>query len=119
MATVIVSLLLRRQMAAHEYPAAIDDMVSGVTARVGVGRTLRQWLLQAMHLHPKALFSSAVDAERAYVSFVPQWSGAREELQALVRQLRPAPAPAPAALPVAVARGFALDGALFPQLAAN
>ena len=119
LAVVVLSLLLRRHIAPGEYPHAIEGLLTAVTARVGVGRTLRQWLLQGMHLHSRALFSSAVDAERAYTSFVPQAAGAREELQALVRQLRREPAPARVTLPAAAAAGFGVDETAFPALAAS
>jgi hypothetical protein len=63
---VVLAIALGRRLKSDEYPRFARELVIEAT---GDGRSssmaaLRAWLLQALQLHPRALFASAVEAER-------------------------------------------------------
>ena len=65
---VVLAIALRRPLRDDEYPRSLTDLVVAATADTaspGMG-ALRMWLLQALQLHPRATFASAVEAERAF-----------------------------------------------------
>lgn len=115
MGALVLATLLRRQLNAAEYPNGVADLVAAGAARYSCGLSLQLWLQQALQLHTKALFSSAVDAGQAYGRIVPQVSGARAELRNLVRQMR-GDQPTTGSPPGA---GGASAGPAFPQIAAS
>jgi hypothetical protein len=68
----VLALTLGRSLREDEYPRAINEVVIAATLAARPGETgtstsaLRMWLQQALHLHPRALFASGVDAEKGY-----------------------------------------------------
>ena len=68
----VLAVALGRPLRASEYPRAINEAVIAATLGARPGETgtstsaLRMWLQEALLLHPRATFASAVDAERAY-----------------------------------------------------
>jgi hypothetical protein len=78
---LVLAILLRRALTADEYPRAVHDLVHTATDRLSIGSkssiALRLWLQQTLQLQSRALFSSAVDAERAYVSLISAVSDRR------------------------------------------
>jgi hypothetical protein len=68
----VLAIALGRPLRESEYPRAINAAVFAATlaARHGESGTsasgLRMWLQEALHLHPRASFASAVDAHNAY-----------------------------------------------------
>jgi hypothetical protein len=106
--SIIVAILLRRTLLAHEYPRCIGDLVMTAAAEnsaapAGVPR-MRTWLQQALQLQPRAVFSSAVEAAQAFADVIanvrPDLDGA-VTLHAAIRRLlgEPAVDPQPQALP--------------------
>jgi hypothetical protein len=70
----VLAIALGRPLRASEYPRAINEAVIAATLAARPGETgtsssaLRMWLQEALHLHPRATFSSAVDAEASYAT---------------------------------------------------
>jgi hypothetical protein len=68
----VLALTLGRSLREDEYPRAINEVVIAATLAARPGETgtstsaLRMWLQQALHLHPRAMFASGVDAENGY-----------------------------------------------------
>lgn len=91
---MVLAILLRRAVTADEYPRAVHDLVHTATDRMSIGSksstALRLWLQQTLQLQSRALFSSAVDAERAYVSLISTVSDRRAgavTIQETIRRL--------------------------------
>ena len=115
--SIVLAILMRRTLLAHEYPRSIADLVMSAStdkdaAPAGAPR-MRAWLQQALHLQSRATFASASDAARQFVEVVdarrPQPRNGPAQLQAAIRGLLgesvavpdspPTPAPAPEPLP--------------------
>jgi hypothetical protein len=68
----VLAIVLGRSLRAGEYPRAINEVVIAATLAAKPGETgtsasaLRMWLQEALCLHPRANFASALDAERAF-----------------------------------------------------
>jgi hypothetical protein len=68
----VLALTLGRSLREDEYPRAINEVVIAATLAARPGETgtstsaLRMWLQQALLLHPRAVFSSGIDAEKGY-----------------------------------------------------
>lgn len=68
----VLAVALGRSLRAGEYPRAINEVVIAATLAARPGETgtstsaLRMWLQESLHLHPRATFASALDAEKAY-----------------------------------------------------
>jgi hypothetical protein len=68
----ILAITLGRSLRESEYPRAVNEAVIAATLAARPGETgtstsaLRMWLQEALHLHPRANFPSAIDAQRAY-----------------------------------------------------
>jgi len=68
----VLAIALGRPLREGEYPRAINEAVMAATlaARPGESGTstsgLRMWLQEALHLHPRSSFASAIDAENAF-----------------------------------------------------
>lgn len=66
---VVLAVLLRRQLRVDEFPSGLPDLITSATSALGgAGSALRGWLLQALHLHPRATFGSAADAAPAFTA---------------------------------------------------
>jgi len=113
---LVLAILLRRALSTDEYPRGVMDLVNHAVDRLNMSgsarNTMRQWLQQALQLQARLLFSSAVDAERAYAAIVEHVSGRRTgavAVQQVIRQLTGdtqrvhdlPPHPSPPAPPVA------------------
>ena len=92
----VLAIALGRPLRASEYPRATNEAVFAATlaARQCESGTsasgLRMWLQEALHLHPRASFASAVDAERAYsetVGRIASRRGGVEAFEASVHQI--------------------------------
>ena len=92
----VLAIMLGRPLRAGEYPRAINHAVTAATlaARPGESGTsasgLRMWLQEALHLHPRAAFASAVDAEHAYaqtLGILAERRGGAATLDDAVRRL--------------------------------
>jgi hypothetical protein len=146
---LVIAILLRRPLAAGEYPRCAADLVNSATAGICgsavSGSALRMWLQQVLQLHPKAMFASAVDAAHVFTAAsasVPNRRAAAQAVHAAVRQLcgggspveppviAPSPALTPVMMPVppaavlappppAAPRRFTLLRNVFPALRAN
>ena len=112
---IVLAILLRRTLAASDYPRGILDLVNSAASRVAGSATrasaLRMWFQQALQLQAKATFGSAVDASRAFNEIIGDGdAGSRRAgappFQAAIRQLcgepdvAPSPPPRPAPKPV-------------------
>ena len=89
---VVLAIALRRPLRDEEYPRALTDLVIAATADpASPGMSgLRMWLLQALQLHPRATFPSAIEAERAFAAFTATPGLRRAGIKALAGLL-PAP----------------------------
>jgi hypothetical protein len=70
---VVLAIALSRSLRSDEYPRFAMELVVHATrdARSSTMSALRMWLLQALHLQGRALFTSAVDAERRFAQIAP------------------------------------------------
>lgn len=142
LASVVVAILLRRTLLAHEYPRNIADLVmaaasENAAAAAGVPR-MRTWLQQALQLQPRAIFPSVVEASQVFMDVLasvrPQRSGAAPLNTAIRRLLgeptaapepkfEPPPPPVEAPAPLEPAppapRGFSFLRSVLPHLRGN
>jgi hypothetical protein len=75
----VLAIALRRPLRADEYPGAVADLVLDATqdAAAPGATALRLWLQQALHLHPRGTFPSALEAERAFAEITGAMPGLR------------------------------------------
>jgi len=72
MGALILSIVLQRPMHKHEYPRGVSDLVvtatesSTVPGAPGSSSALRMWLQEALQIHPRLAFRSAVEAQRSF-----------------------------------------------------
>jgi hypothetical protein len=72
MGALILAIILQRPMRAHEYPRGVSDLVvtatesSTVPGSPGSASALRLWLQEALQIHPRLAFRSAVEAQRSF-----------------------------------------------------
>lgn len=72
MGAVILAIILQRPMRAHEYPRGVSDLIvtatesSSVPGAPGSVSALRTWLQEALQVHPRLAFRSAVEAQRSF-----------------------------------------------------
>ena len=129
MGALILALILQRPLRVTEYPRGIADLVVTATestttpGAADVTSALRMWLQEALQIHPRLAFRSAVEAQRAFAdvsSRQPNRRAGATALQVLLRTtmgeplnqppivIRPArpvtPAPQPAPVPRPAAR---------------
>ena len=88
---VVLAIALRRPLQADEYPRNALDLVNAATADAAApgASALRQWLHQALQLHPRAMYSSAVEAERAFAEITATPGLRRAGIKALGQLLQP------------------------------
>ena len=145
---LVLAMLLRRTLAAPEYPKQTLDLIDSATENMAISarcRTaLRLWLQQTLQLQPKSLFATAADASRAFADVVADMQGRQPALAQLQHALHivsgePAPepphraaavagpvvppgpvaAPVPTAPAAAALRGLPFLRSVFPALGAN
>lgn len=82
---VVLAIVLRRQLRADEYPRGVGDLVVAATPQEGgfYMSALRMWLQQALQLHPRAVFGSAVGARLVFGEVVAECGLRRAGIQAL------------------------------------
>ena len=84
----VLAIILGRPLTADEYPRGIADLVVRATSDSAPhASAVRSWLLQALQLHPRALFGNAVEAQKTFgeIATAPGTKRAgRQALQALV-----------------------------------
>jgi hypothetical protein len=69
---VVLAIALRAPLKADAYPREVADLVVLATPESAHhGSALRMWLQQALHLHPRLTFSSALDAQHAFAALMP------------------------------------------------
>jgi hypothetical protein len=141
--SLVLAILLRRTLTPTEYPKGILDLVSAATDGIRVATTSRtallMWLQQALQLHSKAMFASAIDADRVFGTVVADVAGRRAGgllLQAVVKQMtgetinearpmpvmrisEPAAMPAPAQPVAAESRSLSFLRSFLPALRMN
>ena len=69
---VVLAITLRRPLRANEYPRGVGDLVITATPddKGSHSSALRMWLQQALQLHPRAVFGSAVGARLMFKEIV-------------------------------------------------
>src|SRR5205823_4962090 len=68
---LVLAIVLQRQLRITEYPRGVSDLVITATeSSTTAGRTsasaLRMWLQEALQIHPRLAFRSAVEAQRSF-----------------------------------------------------
>ncbi len=65
---VVLAIALRRPLRDHEYPRCTTDLVIAATSDAAApgASAFRMWLQQTLQLHPRSMFGSAVEADRAF-----------------------------------------------------
>ena len=70
MGAVILAIALQRPMRPHEYPRGVSDLIMTATEASSTGNQesapLRLWLQQALQVHPRVAFRSAVESQRSF-----------------------------------------------------
>lgn len=87
---LVLAILLRRSLKEDEYPRGVQDLVIAATPpHAGPhAPALRSWLEQALQLHSRAVFGSAVDAQQVFEDMLDaaqRRAGARA-VQTLIRK---------------------------------
>jgi hypothetical protein len=87
----VLAVALRRPLRDDEYPRGAADLVVAATSDLSaVGASaLRMWLQQALQLHPRSMFASAVEAERAFAALTSTPGLRRAGAKALTALLQP------------------------------
>jgi hypothetical protein len=94
MGVIILAIVLQRPMHAHEYPRGVSDLIMTATqSAAGPGSaeyssSLRTWLQEAMQVHPRLAFRSAVESQRSFADINSRPAARRAgamALQVLVR----------------------------------
>lgn len=74
---LVLAIGQRRSLRRDEFPGGITDLVSGTSfvANQPVNAKLRNWLQDALQLHGRVVFDSAVDAARRFGRLLPKGCG--------------------------------------------
>ena len=94
MGALILAIILQRPMRAHEYPRGVSDLVvtatesSTVPGPPGSASALRMWLQEALQIHPRLAFRSAVEAQRSFADIHSRPGNRRAGAMALQVLLR-------------------------------
>jgi hypothetical protein len=94
MGALILGIILQRPMRAHEFPRGVSDLVVTATESAAVPGTpasstaLRMWLQEALQIHPRLAFRSAVEAQRAFADIASRPGSRRAGAMALQVLLR-------------------------------
>jgi len=89
---VVLAVALRRPLRDHEYPRGAADLVIEATSDLKApgASAFRMWLQQTLQLHPRSIFASAVEAERAFAEMTSAHGVRRAGAKALSALLEPA-----------------------------
>ena len=77
LAAVLLAVALRRPLRIDEYPRAAASLVMQATEALAARSALRMWLQQALQLHARAPFTSAIDAARGFGDLLVGAAGQR------------------------------------------
>ena len=94
MGSLILSIILQRPMRTHEYPRGVSDLVvtatesSSAPGAPGASSALRMWLQEALQIHPRLAFRSAVEAQRSFADINSRPGSRRAGAMALQVLLR-------------------------------
>jgi hypothetical protein len=94
MGALILAIVLHRPLRITEYPRGLPDLVTTATQSSPMPGTsastvaLRMWLQQALQIHPRLAFRSAVDAQRAFADTNDATASRRTGVMALQVLLR-------------------------------
>jgi hypothetical protein len=72
MGALVLAIVLQRPLRAGEYPRGVNDLVATATESSTTGAVsdassaLRTWLKEALQIHPRLAFRSAVEAQRSF-----------------------------------------------------
>ena len=94
MGALILGIILQRPMRAHEYPRGVSDLVMTATESTsapgvpGSASALRMWLQEALQIHPRLAFRSAVEAQRSFADISSRPGSRRAGAMALQVLLR-------------------------------
>ena len=94
MGALILGIILQRPMRAHEYPRGVSDLVMTATESTsapgvpGSSSALRMWLQEALQIHPRLAFRSAVEAQRSFADISSRPGSRRAGAMALQVLLR-------------------------------
>ena len=88
---VVLAIALRRPLRDDEYPRCAADLVVAATGDLSAtgASALRMWLQQALQLHPRSMFASAIEAERAFAELTSTPGLRRAGAKALTALLQP------------------------------
>ncbi len=75
---VALAIALRRLLGEDEYPRDVTQLIALATERMARGPALQTWFEQAMQLHPRESFDSAVDADRAFMALLQPQADRRQ-----------------------------------------
>jgi hypothetical protein len=92
MGALVLAIALQRPLRTSEYPRGISDLVVNATepapGAAGSPTALRMWLQEALQIHPRLVFRSAVEAQRSFTD-IDAGTGSRRAgpvaLQVLLR----------------------------------
>jgi hypothetical protein len=107
---VVLAITTRRSLRRDEYPRSTSELATTATvsAIAAIDSKLRTWLQDALLLHGRVVFTSAVEAARAFRDILPAASGQNGAeplaLQAAIRQLCGEPETPPASADSATMR---------------
>jgi hypothetical protein len=89
---VVLAIALRRSLRDDEYPRCAADLVIAATsdAAAPAMSAFRMWLQQALQLHSRSMFGSAVEADRAFTEIMAAPGLRRTGAKALSTLLEPA-----------------------------
>ena len=75
MGAVILALFLQRPLKPNEYPRGVSDLVMTATESASMpgpsASALRMWLQEALQIHARSAFRSAVEAQRTFADIAP------------------------------------------------
>ena len=88
---VVLAIALRRRLRDNEYPRCAADLVIAATADPAApgASALRMWLQQALQLHPRSMFASAIEAQRGFLEITSAPGLGRTGGRALSALLQP------------------------------
>jgi hypothetical protein len=94
MGAIILAIVLQRPLRLHEYPRGVSDLImtatesSATPGSAASSSELRTWLQEALQVHPRVAFRSAVESQRSFADITSR-PGARRAgavaLQVLLR----------------------------------
>jgi len=92
MGAILLAIVLQRPMRTHEYPRGVSDLIMTATESAatptGSSSELRMWLQEALQVHPRVAFRSAVESQRSFADINSRPGARRAGAMALQVLLR-------------------------------